>query len=147
MNRVAQLALVLAAVSSVAACGKEVGRVGFTAPGTSTATVPLSSGGLSFWTDIDAEWQGDGSLVYTVDFEQGGKSLMTVVCDPLGRLPVKTSWVETNLGSSHTRHGMGKMECSANAPATGATDVKVTLAWARKPASATVRKADLVIKQ
>jgi hypothetical protein len=142
-----QLALVMVAVSSLPACGKELGRVPFTAPGTSTASVPLSSGALGFWTDLDVEWEGDGSLVYTIAFEQAGKELMTVTCEPLGRIPVKSSWTETNLGASHTRHGSGKMECSANAPAVGPTTVKATLAWVKKPTSSTLRKADLVIKE
>jgi hypothetical protein len=147
MHRAARLAFVVASIASLTACGKELGRVTFTAPGTSTATVPLSAGSLGFWTDLDVEWQGDASLVYTIDFEQGGSKLMTMTCNPLGPIHVKQSWTETNLGASHSRHGLGKMECSANAPAVGATNVKATLAWMKKPASVTLKKADLVIKE
>jgi hypothetical protein len=42
---------------------------------------------------------------------------------------------------------MGKMGCSATLAAGGATDVEVTLAFSRRPASVKLRKADLVVKQ
>ena len=60
---------------------------------------------------------------------------------------MKSSWTETNFGTTHSRHGSGRIECSANAPATGPTTVKATLAWVKKPTTVTLRKADLVIKE
>ena len=71
----------------------------------------------------------------------------TAECDPLGRLPTKTSWVETNLGSSHSRRGTGRMTCSAKLAKGGPTIVKTDLAFGKRPEKLTMKKADLVIKQ
>ena len=147
MRRIAKLTMVLVSVAALAGCGKEVGRVGFTAPGTSTATVPLSAGEVSFWTDIDIEWQGDGALGYVVELDQGGTKVATATCNPLARLSVKSSWVETNLGASHSRRGNGKMDCSVSVPSGGPTTVRATLAFGRKPPTFTLTRADLVVRQ
>lgn len=136
----------LISVLALVGCGKELGRVPLSAEGAAETTVTLSAGEVSFWTDLDIEYEGDAVLAYKIDLLQGGKSVATAACDPLGRLPVKTGWVETNLGDSHKRKGSGKMDCKATVPA-GATSAKVTLAFGKKPAKVQLRKADLVLKQ
>ena len=128
-------------------CGKELGRVGFTGEGSSTGSATLAAGDVYFWTDIDIQWEGDATLTYDITLDQGGKTVATATCNPLGHMSVKTSWVEENFGSSHSRRGGGRMDCTTNLPTGGATTVKARLAFSRKPASVTLRKADLVIKQ
>jgi hypothetical protein len=142
----ARLSLSLAITSFVllAGCGKEMGRVPFSGPGTSTANVTLNAGDVAFWTDIDAEFHNDSSLPYTIHLEQGGASVGSATCNPLGPIHVKTSWVETNLGNKHSRSGMGKMECSVTLAKGGPTTVKATLGPAK---DVTLKKADLVLKQ
>jgi hypothetical protein len=144
MNQRRLLALAGLALLS---CGKEVGRVPFTTVGIASATAPVGAGDVTFWTDIDMEYEGDAALAYRIDLSQGGAHVASATCDPLGHLPVKTSWVETNLGGSHSRRGTGEMSCNATLPAGGPTLVQVTLAFSRKPASYTLRKADLILKQ
>jgi len=144
MNRIVLLVLTSSALLS---CGKELGRVPFTSVGTATATAPLAAGEVAFWTDIDLEYEGDAALAYEVELSQGGAPVAKATCDPLARLSVKESWVETNLGASHSRHGTGKLGCSVTLAAGGPTTVKATLAFSRKPATVTLRKADLVVKQ
>jgi hypothetical protein len=129
------------------ACGKEAGRVPFAAEGAQQATFNLTKGEVQFWTDIDLEFQGDASLTYTVTLAQNGAPVNMVTCDPLGRLPMKTSWVETNVGPSHSRRGNGKMTCTATVPNAGPTEVRASLAFGQKPRSFTLRRADLVVKQ
>lgn len=138
--------LLLVTCLAVAGCAKEKGRVAFSADGTATTSVTLEAGDVDFWTDIDAEWSGAGSMQYEVELEQSGVRIASTTCDPLAHLSVKMSWVETNLGDSHSRSGKGKMGCSVKVPTAGATTVKVTLtsAW---PAKATLTKADLLVKQ
>jgi hypothetical protein len=130
----------------LAGCAKEKGRVAFAADGTATTTATLEAGDVDFWTDIDAEWVGGAKLQYDIELEQGGASVARTTCNALGPMSVKMSWVETNLGDSHSRSGKGKMSCSVKVPAGGATNVKVTLssAWAGK---STLTKADLLVKQ
>jgi hypothetical protein len=132
---------------SLVACGKEAGRVPFAAEGTATTTATLNPGTVDFWTDIEMKWEGDASLAYTVELEQGGKSVATASCNPLGPLTVKLKWGEYNIGSSHSRSGSGKMGCSAMLASGGATNVEATLAFSRKPATLSLSKADLVLKQ
>lgn len=128
-------------------CGKEAGRLPFSAPGTQNATMTLEAGDVSFWTDIDIEYEGAASLQYKVDLEQGGAVVASATCNPLGYMSVKTGWVETNLGSKHSRRGSGKMGCSATVPKAGPTDVRATLAFGTRPAKLKLGKADLVVKQ
>jgi hypothetical protein len=139
-----RFSLALSSLVLLVGCGKEVGRVPFSAPGTASADVTLQAGEVAFWTDIDAEFHNDSSLPYTVHLEQGGASVGTAMCNPLGHINVKTSWVETNLGNKRSRSGMGKMECSVSLAKGGPTTVKVTLGPAK---DITVKKADLVLKQ
>lgn len=142
-----RLVLMSVAVCALAGCGKEVGRVPLSGVGTAESTVDLKAGDVAFWTDMDLEWEGDGSLEYRVTLSQDGKSVATATCWPLGQLHVKGNWTSTNLGDSHTRHGDGKMSCEATVPKAGKTTVQATLAWKQAPKSATVRKVDLVLKQ
>lgn len=135
------------AMLAVGCCGKELGRVAFSAPGTSSSTVSLEAGEVSFWTDIDIEYEGPASLEYKIELAQGGSVVATAMCNPLGKLPVQTGWVETNLGNSHMRRGAGKMTCSAQLPKAGATEVRATLAFGTPPTKLKLTKADLVVKQ
>lgn len=132
---------------AIAGCSKEMGRVPFAGEGTQSTSVTLKAGEVDFWTDIDLSYEGSGALAYDVTLAQGGKTVATASCDPLARLNVRTMWTETNVGSSHTRHGMGKMACSVTLPSGGATDVRATLAWRAKPTTAALKKGDLVVKQ
>lgn len=134
-------------VVALSACGTEVGRVPLTGEGTATSDATLKAGEVSFWTDLDIEYVGNGALVYDITLEQGGKAVATASCDPLGPMSTKVSWVETNFGDKHSRSGRGKMGCTATVPTAGATTVKATLKFAAKPSSVTLKKADLVLKQ
>ena len=138
------LFVALSSLVLLAGCGKEMGRVPFSAPGNGTASVTLQAGEVAFWTDIDADFQSDASLRYQIHLEQGGASVGSATCNPLGSVNVKTSWVETNLGSKHTRSGMGKMGCSVTLAKGGPTTVKATLGPGK---AVTFKKADLVLKQ
>jgi hypothetical protein len=129
------------------ACGNEVGRVPLAGEGTATTVSKLAAGEVAFWTDIDIEYEGDASLTYDVVLEQDGKAVAKTTCDPLARLSTKVSWVETNIGSKHSRRGKGKMACTATVPAAGQTTAKVTLAFGAKPKTVSLKRADLVLKQ
>jgi hypothetical protein len=139
--------LLLSLCLAVSACGKEAGRIRLPAEGSGAAVVVLEAGEVSFWTDLDIQYEGDAKLEYVIDLFQKGSSVGKATCNPLGQLPAKTGWVETNIGSSHSRRGNGKMECSAKLAADGETMVKTTLAFGTKPKTVTLKKADLVIKQ
>lgn len=129
------------------ACGKEAGRLAFTAEGEKEATMNLSPGPVAFWTDIDLEYEGDSNLVYQIELMQKNVAVGVATCSPLGNLPVKTGWVSTDVGSKHSRSGSGKMACDTNVATGGPTVVHAKLAWSTKPASATLKKAELVLKQ
>ena len=139
--------LIILFVLACAACGSEKGRVPFASEGAAEGTFDLKQGDVAFWTDLDIEYEGDGALAYDIELVQGGATVAKAKCNPLGHMSVKTSWTETNLGSKHTRHGNGKMDCAASVPKGGATTVRAKLAFAPKPGSVTLKKADLVLKQ
>lgn len=137
----------LAALVTTTGCGKEQGRIPFSAEGNAESVVTLKAGEVAFWTDLDIEYEGDAVLHHNIVLVQDGKSVASANCNPLGRMPAKMGWVETNLGDAHTRRGSGKMECAATVPAAGATTAKVSLVFSKKPAKLTLKKADLVLKQ
>jgi hypothetical protein len=139
--------LLIASVVLLSACGTEVGRVSLAGEGTQTGSATLKAGAVAFWTDLDIDYDGDAALSYDVTLEQGGKTVASAKCNPLGNMSAKVSWVETNIGDSHSRRGMGKMDCTANVAAAGPTTAKVTLAFGAKPKKVTLKKADLVLKQ
>jgi hypothetical protein len=128
-------------------CGKELGRVPFAAEGKGDTSAPLAAGNVQFWADLDIEYKGNAVLAYQIELLQNGAVVGTTTCNPLGPMTVKVSWVETNLGGSHSRRGSGKMGCSSSVPKGGPTTVRATLAFAQKPATLTFKKADLVVKQ
>ena len=134
-------------VALVAGCGKEAGRVPFAGEGTKATTLQLGAGDVAFWTDLDLKYEGPAALVYRVELQQGGASVATAVCDPLANLNLKLGWVETQLGGSHSVSGSGKMSCSANLAKAGLTTIQTTLEFTTRPATLTLTKADLVVKQ
>jgi hypothetical protein len=134
-------------VLALSACGKEMGRVPFTGEGSGTSSVTLKAGEVAFWTDIDISYTGAAVAHYDIELQQGGATVATAKCDPLGKLPTKTSWVETNIGDSHSRSGNGKMTCAVNLPSAGATTVNVKLVFDTKPTTLDLKKADLALRQ
>ena len=131
----------------LAGCGKEAGRVPFSAPGKQSASVQLAAGDVAFWTDIDIKLDGPATLTYGIELKQGGSSVAKASCDPLGDMNVKIGWIETTFGESRSRRGSGKMSCSATLAKGGLTEVDAELAFGSKPTTFTLRKADLVLKQ
>jgi hypothetical protein len=139
-------AVALVALSLVG-CGKEIGRVPFSSEGTNSASLPLSSGEVAFWTDLDVAYEGAAALKYRIELLQGGSSVATAECDPLGKLPIEIGWVEVRRGAATSRKGRGKMVCSATLPKAGPTTVEATLVFDVRPATLRLNKADLVVKQ
>ena len=138
---------VFAAALLLAGCGKEVGRVPFSGEGSNSVTTVLSAGRVAFWTDVDLTYTGSAKLEYRVALVQGGTLVATVACDGLGLMSAKRMWVEVDRGSAHSRSGKGKMECSATLLKGGSTTVNVNLPFGVRPLSATISRADLVLKQ
>jgi hypothetical protein len=92
-------------------------------------------------------YEGAAALAYTIELAQGGAAVGNVVCDPLGQMNVKVGWVQTSFNGSRSVSGSGKMAGGLHLDKGGATDVHATLAFGARPASFTLSKADLVIKQ
>src|SRR4051812_41247796 len=114
MTRPVCRALAAFALLSLLGCGKEAGRVPFSGTGMNSAAFPLSSGKVTFWSDIDIEYVGPARLEYRIDLIQGGHSVATTVCNPLGPMSVKLVWVEIQRGAYRSRSGSGKMDCSVS---------------------------------
>ncbi len=134
--------LVTALLALLTGCAKEVGRVPFAAEGKASATLPLAAGNVDFWTDIAIEYQGDASLEYLIAVEQGGVKVATAICNPLGLVLTKKGWTENDFGGFHSRNGSGKMPCSLKLPAGGPTTVRATLAFAARPTSLALTRAE-----
>jgi hypothetical protein len=129
------------------ACGKEAGRVPFAAEDTKSVALQLEAGDVAFWTDLDVKYDGAADLAYTIELEQAGAAVGNAVCNPLGQLNVKLGWVETNFNGARSASGSGKMACGLSLAKGGVTNVRATLAVVTRPATFTLSKADLIIKQ
>jgi len=141
-----RLPWVLAAVVLVG-CGKEVGKVAMTAPGSGDASVSLSSGQeLALWTALDAEWNGSFAPSYAVELrDASGKTVASTTCNPMNP-SVKTSSVETTLGAHHMRRYHGKMRCGLTAPSAGTFTVHATLTFGAPPPGLAVKDMSLILK-
>ena len=140
------LALALIALP-LAACDRQVGSVPFSSEGSQSVTLPLAAGSVAFWTDLDLAYEGSATLSYQVELSQSGRTVGTASCDPLGPLSVQLGWVTIDRYASHSRTGHGKMLCGATLAKGGPTDVRATLAFGVRPLSATITRADLLVKQ
>jgi hypothetical protein len=134
-------------LSGLVACGKEVGRIPFRDEGSANAAMHLQAGAVSFWSDLDIRYEGDAALAYAVELVRDGSVVASATCNPLGHMSVKLGWVETNWDGRHSRRGTGKMSCGARVPNAGATTVRARLAFSSRPATLTLTRADLVVKQ
>jgi hypothetical protein len=121
--------------------------VPFSSEGSTSASLALSAGKVSFWTDLDIDYREPSALRYEITLTQGGAPVATATCNPLGPLSVQVSWVEVSVGSGHRKRGHGEMQCSAVLPKGGLTGVEATLAFAAGSAPRSLRKADLVLRQ
>jgi hypothetical protein len=140
-------ACLFAAALLLSGCGKELARVPFSGEGSNTVAATLAAGKVAFWTDLDVEYKGSAALEYRIALMQGGRRVATAVCDPLGRMSTQLAWVEIDRGAAHSRSGNGKMACSATLPKGALTTVEASLEFTARPLSATITKADLVVKQ
>lgn len=141
-----QAGLLLAGLSSLAGCGREVGRLPFSAEGKEAATMSLQAGEVAFWTDVDLKYEGAAEATYSIELEQAGSSVGKVQCDPLTP-DVKLRWMETRFADSRSLSGWGRMRCEARIAKPGPTTVRATLAFTTVPHTLSFRKADLVLKQ
>lgn len=132
---------------SLAACGRQVGSVPFSSAGTKSTTLPLAAGRVAFWTDLDVAYDGPATLHYQIELSQAGRHVATANCDPLGMKTVELGWLDITRSSFRSHRGHGKMLCGASLAKGGPTLVEATLAFGVQPLTATINRADLVVKQ
>jgi hypothetical protein len=140
------LATLLLALPLVA-CGRKVGSVPFTSEGIKSATLPLAAGNVAFWTDLDVAYEGPAKLSYQIELSQAGRTVATARCNPLGKKSVELGWITVERDPYRSQRGQGKMLCGANLSKGGPTVVKAALVFDLHPWSATITRADLVVKQ
>jgi hypothetical protein len=129
------------------ACDRPVGSVPFASEGTKITTLPLAAGRVAFWTELDIAYEGAATLAYRIELSQAGRNVATATCDPLGKMSVQLGWLDIRRGASHSSSGHGKMSCEATLAKGGPTVVRATLAFGVQPLAATLKRADLVVKQ
>ena len=147
MNPLARVLFAASVLCSLAACGKEVGRMSFSSEDTKRVELPLRAGEVAFWTDLDLKYAGPAELDYRIDLVQGGRAVASAVCDPLGPKGTQLNWFELDRRDQHVRSGRGEMLCRASLTKGGPTTVEASLAFRTKPRAFRFDKADLVLKQ
>ena len=132
---------------SLGACGKEMGRLHFSAVGSAESLMTLEAGEVALWTEIDIEHTGYAELGYEVTMLQEGRTVATMSCNPLGKVRTKVGWVQTYFGEKYSRSGTGKMSCTAQLKKGGPTTIRADLRFGKAPKSFLLRKAHLIVRQ
>jgi hypothetical protein len=137
--------LLLGGALLFAGCGKEVGRIDFSEPGTRSVTVSLdASEEVAFWTELDVEFRGPTRLSYSIVLRQDGKEVAGANCDALD-VNVKLMSKTVTIGDQTSISYEGKMSCSARVPSSGPTEIEAT--FEASPTPLRLANFDLLIKQ
>jgi hypothetical protein len=132
---------------SLAACGKEIGRIALHDEGSGETTVQVTGGKpLALWTSLDAKYTGTLAARYDVELVQDGTVVGKALCNPLD-VSTKISSTETNFGSDRSISWQGKMRCAVTPAKSGAATVRAKLAFDKRPAKLTIGDMSLVVKE
>jgi hypothetical protein len=129
------------------ACARRIGTLPFSGEGTQSALLPLAAGKVAFWTDVDVTYVEPATLSYHIELLQGSSVVAVADCNPLGELPFMTARLETRTGKVRSLEVGGRMSCFAPLSKGGPTEVRATLAFGKRPSTATLKKVDLIVKQ
>lgn len=132
---------------SLAACGKEIGRIPLHNEGQGATVIQVTAGKkLALWTALDVKYTGKFGARYDVELVQDGAVVGKVLCDPLD-VNVKTSSVEKNIGDDHSLSWNGKMKCELIPAKTGPATVQAKLSIAPRPPNLSIRDISLSIRE
>jgi hypothetical protein len=132
---------------SLAACGKEIGRIPLHDEGQGETVIQVKAGKkLALWTALDVKYTGHLAARYDVELVQDGAVVGKVLCDPFD-VNVKTSSVEKNIGDDHSISWNGKMKCELTPAKTGPATVRAKLSIAPRPPSLSIRDISLAIRE
>ena len=141
------LGLVGVGILSVAACGKEIGRIPLHDQGAGETTVQASPGkALALWTSLDVKYTGAFAAHYEIEVLQGGTVVGKTTCNPLD-VSTRLSSKQTTFGNDHTMSWQGKMRCEVTAAKGGPTTVRAKLIIDQRPANLAIRDLSLVVKE
>jgi hypothetical protein len=132
---------------SVAACGKEVGRIPLRDQGAGETTVQASPGkALSLWTSLDVKYSGAFAAHYDIEMLQGGRLVGKTQCNPLD-VSTRISSKQTTLGDDHATAWQGKMRCEIALASGGATTMRAKLIIDQRPSSLAIKDISVVVKE
>ena len=141
------LPIAILAVSALASCGKEVGRIALRGEGQGETTIQATAGKkLALWTSLDVKYKGNFAARYDVELVEGGAVVGKASCDPLD-VNVKTSSRETNFNGDRSVSWQGKMRCELTPSKSGAAVVRAKLLFVQRPPALTVTDMSLVVKE
>jgi len=141
------LGLVGVGILTVAACGKEIGRIPLHDQGAGETTVQATAGKpIALWTSLDVKYTGAFAAHYDIELLQGGALVGKTTCNPLD-VSTRLSSKQASLGNDHTMSWQGKMRCEVKLAKGGATTVRAKLIVDQRPASLAIRDISLVVKE
>ncbi len=101
---------------------------------------------VHFWIDFDATYQGDLRAKYDIDLLQRDVLVGHATCEPVPLShAARVCSFRSEIGDSHQLRC--RTDCQARVSSSGPTLVRATLSIQGKPASLTLTRADLLIKQ
>ncbi|HSO40558.1 MAG TPA: hypothetical protein VLT33_48860 [Labilithrix sp.] len=141
------LGLVGLGVLTVAACGKEIGRIPLRDQGAGETTVQASNGkALSLWTSLDVKYSGAFAAHYDIEMLQGGALVGKTRCNPLD-VSTRLSSKQTTFGNDHSMSWQGKMRCEIALAKGGPTTVRAKLIIDQRPPSLAIKDISVVVKE
>ena len=146
VRRLASISTLALLCCALSACGEEVARASCDpALGGDHDFDLRSTDPVSFWTDLDAAWEGEAQLEYSIEVrDEAGERLAQSRCSALEVRTRMRSKI-TNIGDAHTRRYLGKLGCPAfEPPAPGGYTVSFRLEGEPRPR---VAACELVLKQ
>ncbi|CAN5891241.1 hypothetical protein BH11MYX4_BH11MYX4_47970 [soil metagenome] len=141
------LGLVGIGVLTVAACGKEIGRIPLRDQCAGETTVQASNGkALSLWTSLDVKYSGAFAAHYDIEMLQGGALVGKTQCNPLD-VSTRLSSKQTTFGNDHSMSWQGKMRCEIALAKGGPTTVRAKLIIDQRPPSLAIKDISVVVKE
>ena len=141
------LGLVGVGILTVAACGKEIGRIPLHDQGAGETTVQATGGRpVALWTSLDVKYTGSFAAHYEVELLQGGTLVGKTLCNPLD-VSSRLSSKQVNIGDSHTQSWQGKMRCEVSPATGGATTVRAKLIIDQRPPTLAIKDISLIVKE
>lgn len=152
MHRISAVGLALALTFTLGGCrGKQIARADLKAPGKATARfTAVNKVAYKLWADTDGTWAGtkrsNFPATYTVDVQQGGKSIGRLQCDTRAAT-VSVCGSHSNIFGEHSADCEHQLDCALPKLAPGPVVLSVEGRVAEPARVKKVRDMSIIVRE